>query len=299
MAKKVEECFVIMPISDPKGYEDGHFKHVYDDIVSKACEIAGYKPIRADDVNETNLIHADILRKIIDTPMAVCDLSNRNPNVLFELGIRQAFDKPVVLIQERGTLPIFDISILRYTEYHKERIYHNVLDDQQKIAIAITATKKATENGDGLNSIITLLSLTSPAEIKDFQQIESNPMMQLIMAEISSLKKEIKFASSISINSEDYVDGLHGDITIIKASITNATFFINNENNRNIHNLRKAVSICEKAYVKAENLLSNKNAKFLSSRMYDDVNELRILIVGLRQTAISLIRELEEVGGTK
>lgn len=123
MDKENKDCFVIMPISECEGYEKGHFKHVYEDIIKPAVEKAGYIAIRADEVNATNLIHLDILKKLIDTPIAVCDLSTRNPNVLFELGIRQAFDKPVVLIQEKGTQKIFDIAPLRYLEYSKDMKY--------------------------------------------------------------------------------------------------------------------------------------------------------------------------------
>ena len=90
-------CFVLMPISDPEGYGPGHFRHVYEDIFAPACEKAGFKAVRADDVSETNLIHLDILQKLIESPMAICDLSGRNANALFELGLRESFDKPVVL----------------------------------------------------------------------------------------------------------------------------------------------------------------------------------------------------------
>jgi len=44
-----------MPISDPEGYDKGHFKRVYEDLIKPACRSAGYDPIRADDVLETNL----------------------------------------------------------------------------------------------------------------------------------------------------------------------------------------------------------------------------------------------------
>ncbi|HEY5778121.1 MAG TPA: hypothetical protein VIT00_05255 [Terrimicrobiaceae bacterium] len=55
-----EECFVIMPITDGDGYVQGHFKHVFDDIIAPACDIAGYKAIRADHVKETNLSLFDV-----------------------------------------------------------------------------------------------------------------------------------------------------------------------------------------------------------------------------------------------
>lgn len=124
MAKKNDnDCFVIMPISDVDGYDKGHFLRVYEDIVKPAVEQTEFSAIRADEVKETNFIHLDILKKIINAPIAICDLSSRNPNVLFELGIRQAFDKPTVLIQEKGTPKIFDIGPLRYLEYSKSMKY--------------------------------------------------------------------------------------------------------------------------------------------------------------------------------
>ena len=160
-----KDCFVIMPIADCDGYEKGHFAHVYNDIIKPAIEKTEFTAIRADEVKETNLIHLDILKKLIDAPIAVCDLSTRNPNVLFELGIRQAFDRPVVLIQEKGTPKIFDIAPLRYLEYSKEMKYHEVLESQQKLQEAIEATKSAEGETGNINSIVKLMALSNPAII--------------------------------------------------------------------------------------------------------------------------------------
>lgn len=197
MAKQLQQepnndCFIIMPIADADGYDKGHFKKVYEDIIKVACEKANFNPVRADEVKQTNLIHLDILQKLIDSPMAICDLSNRNPNVLFELGLRQAFDKPTVLIQETGTPKIFDISPLRYTEYRKERGYREVLEDQQMICEALLATKKATDNGEGVNSIVSLLSLSSPASLKDVSDNDAAKMLQIVMSEMNDLRTDFR-----------------------------------------------------------------------------------------------------------
>lgn len=166
METTTPECFVIMPISDPEGYEPGHFRRVYDTIISPACKAAGYKPVRADDVVQTTCIHLNILKRLIESPMAVCDLSTRNPNVLFELGIRQAFNRPVVLIQERGTPRIFDIDLFRYHEYRREWLYDQVIEDQKNIVKAIDATRAAVEKGDAVNSLVRLLALTPSDPLK-------------------------------------------------------------------------------------------------------------------------------------
>lgn len=189
-------CFVIMPITDPDGYEPGHFQHVFDDLFVPACAKAGYHALRADQVRETNMIHLDVLQRILDSPMVLCDLSSRNPNVLFELGLRQAFDKPVAIVQEFGTPQIFDITPLRFTNYRRDLIYHQALQDQDSIATALKATKQATGDTSSVNSIVRLLGLTHPASRTSITEGDrDSAMLQVIMAELANLRSEVRAAS--------------------------------------------------------------------------------------------------------
>ena len=55
MTAEDPHCFAIMPISDPSDYQEGHFNHVFEDIIKPASEGAGYMAVRADQVKETNL----------------------------------------------------------------------------------------------------------------------------------------------------------------------------------------------------------------------------------------------------
>lgn len=226
-----KNCFVIMPIADCDGYEKGHFAHVYDDIIKPAIDKTEFTAIRADEVKETNFIHLDILKKLIDAPIAVCDLSTRNPNVLFELGIRQAFDKPVVLIQEKGTPKIFDIAPLRYLEYSKEMKYHEVLESQKSLQEAIEATKAAEGDSGNINSIVKLMALSSPAIIPnldnsnkevlalDVMRSQMNDLKMMMEMMVHEGRKDISRRSSIAaieyeriVNKLDKISSLKMDI---------------------------------------------------------------------------------------
>ncbi len=188
--KDIPNCFIIMPISDSPEHESGHFMRVYEDIIQPSVISAGYHPQRADEVNETNFIHLDILKKLIDAPIAICDLSTRNPNVLFELGIRQAFDKPVVLIQEKGTPKIFDIGPLRYLEYSKDMKYHEVLKTQEELKNAIEATKAAEGDSGNINSIVRLMALTSPASIPNLEANNKEALaMDVLQTQLNDIRK--------------------------------------------------------------------------------------------------------------
>lgn len=186
------DCFIIMPIADHPDYKQGHFKRVYEDIIKPACQAAGYRAVRADDVAQTNLIHLDILQKLLESPMAICDLSTRNPNVLFELGLRQAFDKPTILIQEVGTPQIFDINLFRYTQYRNELDYRDVIADQKAIQKVIEETKQAIAENKSVNSIIKLLSITNPATLQDSSNFGDKEYFQVLMSEIRGIKEYVK-----------------------------------------------------------------------------------------------------------
>ena len=189
------DCFVIMPISDADGYDKGHFLRVYEDIVKPAVDKTDFVARRADEVKETNFIHLDILRKLIDAPIAICDLSSRNPNVLFELGIRQAFDKPVVLIQEKETPKIFDIGPLRYLEYDRGMKYHDVLKTQAELTEAILATKAAEGQQGNINSIVRLMALSSPASIPTLEGDNKEAFaIDVLQAQLNDMRKMIEIS---------------------------------------------------------------------------------------------------------
>lgn len=193
-----KQCFVIMPISDPEGYEKGHFKYVYEDLLIPAIKEAGFEPKRADDDKSSSMIQINIIRDIIEAPMAICDLSSRNPNVLFELGIRQAFDLPVVLVQEQGTQRIFDISTINTIDYRKDLIYREVIEDREKIKSAIKATQ---DNTKGINSIIRLLEI-GKAELKSngSEKDDIKIMLYAILNRMDELQKEKDEIRSVSTN---------------------------------------------------------------------------------------------------
>ncbi len=194
-------CFVIMPFSDMDDYNPGHFIKVYNYILKPAIEKAGYKPHRIDFEVSSNLIQEKIIRQLIEAPMVLCDLSSRNPNVLFELGMRQAFDKPVVLVKDNITERIFDISGLSTIDYRMDCIVDEVEEDVNKIAQAIIETKEDNH----FNSLIRLLKVNS-ADIDSGKVKKENlndDYNTFMLKKIYSMLEDLK-DSNISNNTENF-----------------------------------------------------------------------------------------------
>ena len=141
-------CFVVMPISDIPTYGAGHFDVVYSHIIKPACIEAGFNPLRADEVNRTNYIAIDIIKQIIESDMVICDISGRNPNVLYELGLRHAVGKPVSIIKDDKTENIFDIQGIKWVGYDESLR----VDKIGQVVPRLVANLKNTYADDGYNN---------------------------------------------------------------------------------------------------------------------------------------------------
>lgn len=72
-------CFVLMPF-------DRSFDDVYEAIY-RACESIFLSCSRADDVFSAGYIMEDILHGIVASDYVLADVTNKKPNVFYELGI--------------------------------------------------------------------------------------------------------------------------------------------------------------------------------------------------------------------
>jgi hypothetical protein len=90
------------------------------------------------------VIHSTIVNSLLDADLVVCDLTDHNPNVLFELGMRMHHDKPVALVQAEGTTRIFDVdNVLRVLAYNPN-LWSSTLETDKP---ALTEHLKATWEG--------------------------------------------------------------------------------------------------------------------------------------------------------
>lgn len=141
MTKNEEKkiCGIVMPISTLDGCSEGHWSDVLE-IIIEAIEFAGFEGNLVSNADDVGIIQKRIIQNLYENPIVVCDVSGKNPNVMFELGMRLAFDKPTIIIKDDKTSYSFDTSPIEHIEYPRDLRFSRIVDFKAKLAEKIKAT---------------------------------------------------------------------------------------------------------------------------------------------------------------
>jgi len=146
MEKKPEKqvCFVISPIGDTDSETRKRSDKVLKHIITPSVDLMGYNPIRADQISEPGIITTQIIQYIVEAPLVVADLTERNPNVFYELALRHATKKPLIQMIKKGEAIPFDVAATRIIHFDIQD-----LDSVDQAKTEITNQIKAIEAGKG------------------------------------------------------------------------------------------------------------------------------------------------------
>jgi hypothetical protein len=140
------KCGIVMPISAIDGCAEQHWQDVKS-ILDDAITASGFEPSFVSKSDEVSVIQKQIVENLYENPIVVCDVSGRNPNVMLELGMRLAFDKPVVIVKDDKTAYSFDSSPIEHLVYPRDLRWTSINSFKVLLADKITATHlKATSD---------------------------------------------------------------------------------------------------------------------------------------------------------
>jgi hypothetical protein len=115
--------FVLMPFAP-------QFRQIYNNI-KKAVTNLKMQCLRADEIDGPGAIMKDIWKSILLSRVIVAELTGRNPNVFYELGIAHCVGKEVILISQSVDDIPFDLRHMRTV------IYSDTKGLQKKLLSAI------------------------------------------------------------------------------------------------------------------------------------------------------------------
>jgi hypothetical protein len=100
--------FVLSQIGEEESPERRRADEVFELVIEPCAANAGLQALRADKDPTPGTITTQIVRHIVDAAVVIADLTGRNPNVYYELGVAHSFARPVILLVDDPTNLSFD-----------------------------------------------------------------------------------------------------------------------------------------------------------------------------------------------
>lgn len=134
--KKILKIGIVRPISSVgDDYPVKHWEYVHNTIVESLMndEEFEFDINLVSNSDSVEIIQKTIISNLYHSDVVICDLSSRNANVFFELGIRITFRKPCILIVDDKTVVPFDVNSVKYLKYPHSLHYYRLKSFQLEL----------------------------------------------------------------------------------------------------------------------------------------------------------------------
>lgn len=186
--EKNKKCGIIMPIAEHPDYTSDHWDDVLE-ILTDAIEVTEFKPRLVSDDVAVGLIHDRIVTNIYSDDIVICDVSSKNPNVMFELGLRLAFDKPTIIIKDEKTGYSFDTGVIEHIPYPSTLRFNKIVDFKAELIKRINATYEKSKKDPNYSPFLKSFGKTIISATIDKTEI---PEGKYIIEQLDILSKEIR-----------------------------------------------------------------------------------------------------------
>ncbi len=176
-------CFVVGPIGDEESPTRISADWLLNGIIIPTFRehFSDFTVVRADTLPMPGMIDSQVINLLLDADLVIADMSERNPNAFYEMGIRHLASKPIVHMYADGTAIPFDVAPHRAIKFSTARFERL---EQAKVQLR-TAVAEAVKPGFKVDNPVT--------RARGIQALEAQapPELHTLFSELSSLRREI------------------------------------------------------------------------------------------------------------
>lgn len=197
-----------MPISATPDLSATHWQDVQQ-IFVESVSTKGFEAKLVSQTEHTGVILKQIVERLYKDPIVICDVSTKNANVMFELGIRLAFDKPTVIVKDDVTGFSFDTGVIEHLVYPRDLRYSKINEFKDRLADKVIATLRQSEDPN----YTTFLKHFGTFKVPKLET-EEIPIQTAILEALSEIKRQITAQS----REREIVQLSNGVLSISRAS---------------------------------------------------------------------------------
>lgn len=111
-----DRAFVVMQVGPKDSAERQRADEIFEFLIAPTVRDAGLEPYRSDLDISPGAVTSRMLSELLQARIVIADLTGRNPNVFYELGVAHSFARPLILIAESVSSLPFDTKDERVIE---------------------------------------------------------------------------------------------------------------------------------------------------------------------------------------
>jgi hypothetical protein len=197
-----KKCFIITPIGSNDSEIRRHADGVIDSAIEPVLKEIDFDLFVSHRMSNPGSITRQILSHIIEDDLVIANLTSLNPNVMYELAVRHAVRKPVILICEEGTKLPFDITDERTIFYVNDM--KGVVELKEIFSVMVSDALKDEKTDNPI--------YRATKELKLLQEIDmdssENTLEKYLISRLNNIEESIlkinKPAPNIRKNKNEY-----------------------------------------------------------------------------------------------
>jgi hypothetical protein len=196
------KCGIIMPIAQIDGLMPDHWLEIKDIFVEAASSIPNYEFITTivSEAEDSGIIQKRIIQNLYSSDIVICDVSAKNPNVMFELGMRLAFDKATIIVKDNQTDYSFDTGVIEHLEYPRDLRFSKIVEFKKNLSKKLVATLEASKTNTEYSTFLKSFGEFNVVKLNEKEVTPDTAILESIQdltREVNQLRKNTRRKTNV------------------------------------------------------------------------------------------------------